>query len=178
MIGWSLGNESGYGPNFAAAAGWLRAFDPTRPIHYEGAQDKPTDPDSVDFVSRFYCRVSEPYLQPPDPRQTDSENAERAENARWEILENLATQTHNGRPILMSEYAHAMGNALGNLAEYWEVIYAHPQLLGGFIWDWSDQGLYHTSEGGNRFLAYGETSAIPPTSRRFASTELCWLIAV
>ena len=57
VICWSLGNESGYGPNFAATSAWLKSFDPTRPVHYEGAQSEPSDPKTVDFISRFYPRV-------------------------------------------------------------------------------------------------------------------------
>jgi beta-galactosidase len=153
VILWSLGNESGYGPNFAAISAWLRAFDPTRPIHYEGAQDTPTDPNTVDIISRFYPRVQGEYLNPPDAKG-DAES-ERAENARWERLLDLAKNDPSGRPILASEYAHAMGNSLGNLCEYWDEIYSHPRLLGGFIWEWCDQGLYKTNEDGQKFIAYG-----------------------
>ncbi|HEU5122934.1 MAG TPA: glycoside hydrolase family 2 TIM barrel-domain containing protein [Verrucomicrobiae bacterium] len=143
---WSMGNESGYGPNFAAISGWLHAFDPTRPVHYEGAQGEPGQPDpaSVDIVSRFYPRVMQPYLKPDAP-----------ENTRWEHLLEMAQRTNDTRPILTSEYAHAMGNAIGNLKEYWDEIYSHPRLLGGFIWEWADQGLRKTLPDGTRFIAYG-----------------------
>ena len=59
------------------------------------------------------------------------------------------------RPLIMCEYAHAMGNSVGNLRDYWEVIYAHPQLQGGFIWDWIDQGLYAETWDGTPYWAYG-----------------------
>ena len=90
VICWSLGNESGYGPNFAAISAWLRAFDPTRPIHYEGAQDSPTDPDTVDIISRFYPRVQGEYLNPPNAEGDSS--VERPENARWERLLDIAQE--------------------------------------------------------------------------------------
>ncbi|MDC0936449.1 glycoside hydrolase family 2 TIM barrel-domain containing protein [Pirellulales bacterium] len=151
VVCWSLGNESGYGPNFAAAAGWLRSFDPTRPLHYEGAQGNPRDPDTVDIVSRFYPRVSGDYLNPP---RAGHEITERAENARWERLLEIGGENET-RPILTSEYAHAMGNALGNFDRYWQEIRSRPQLLGGFIWDWCDQGLYRHNASGKRFVAYG-----------------------
>ena len=147
VIFWSLGNESGYGPNQAAMSAWLHEFDPTRPIHYEGAQGQP-DPSYVDVISRFYPRVMQEYLNPGIPEGSD---AERAENARWERLLEIANQTGDHctwvgsdggpRPVLTSEYAHCMGNALGNFKEYWDEINSHPRMLGGFIWDWVDQGI-------------------------------------
>ena len=59
------------------------------------------------------------------------------------------------KPFLLVEYAHAMGNSVGNLADYWAVIDAHPQLQGGFIWDWVDQAMLATDERGGRYWAYG-----------------------
>jgi beta-galactosidase len=59
------------------------------------------------------------------------------------------------KPFLMCEYAHAMGNAVGNLAEYWEVIKRHDRLIGGCIWDWVDQGLRKQTADGREFFAYG-----------------------
>ena len=59
------------------------------------------------------------------------------------------------KPFLLVEYAHAMGNSVGNLADYWAVIDAHPRLQGGFIWDWVDQAMQATDEGGRRYWAYG-----------------------
>lgn len=147
IIFWSLGNESGYGPNQAAMSAWLHEFDPTRPVHYEGAQGDP-DPSTVDVISRFYPRVMQEYLNPGIPEGSDME---RAENARWERLLEIANKTGDRctwvssdggpRPVLTSEYAHAMGNALGNFKEYWDEINSNPRMLGGFIWDWVDQGI-------------------------------------
>jgi beta-galactosidase len=59
------------------------------------------------------------------------------------------------KPLIMCEYAHAMGNSTGNLQDYWNVIEKHPQLQGGFIWDWVDQGLLTKDEDGNEYYAYG-----------------------
>ncbi|MBO5549889.1 MAG: hypothetical protein J5954_09775 [Prevotella sp.] len=147
IIFWSLGNESGYGPNHAAMSAWLHEFDPTRPVHYEGAQGDP-DPSTVDVISRFYPRVKQEYLNPGIPEGSD---AERAENARWERLLEIAERPGDRctwvgsdggpRPVLTSEYAHSMGNALGNFKEYWDEINSNPRMLGGFIWDWVDQGI-------------------------------------
>jgi len=59
------------------------------------------------------------------------------------------------RPLIMCEYAHAMGNSTGNLKEYWDVIESEPTLQGGFIWDWIDQGLLKSTEDGRNYYAYG-----------------------
>ena len=70
VVIWSLGNESGMGPNHAAMAGWIRQSDPTRPIHYEGAAAKPRDPAWVDVVSRMYTRIPELVEMAKDPART------------------------------------------------------------------------------------------------------------
>ena len=114
IIFWSLGNESGYGANHAAMSAWLHEFDPTRPVHYEGAQGNP-DPQTVDVISRFYPRVMQEYLNPGIPEGSDKE---RAENARWERLLEIANRTGDHcswvgsdggpRPVLTSEYAEGI----------------------------------------------------------------------
>ena len=152
IVIWSMGNESGYGPNFAAISGWLKEFDPTRPIHYEGAQDPVKDPWAVDMISRFYPRTQDEYL---NPQSEGKEAEERAENARWERLLSIAQRTNDDRPVLTSEYAHSMGNALGNFKEYWDEIYSNHRMLGGFIWDWADMGIYKKLPDGREMLAYG-----------------------
>lgn len=164
VVVWSMGNESGYGPNFAAISAWLKDFDPTRPIHYEGAQGVEKDPETVDMISRFYPRVQEEYL---NPNIAEGEDKERAENARWERLLSIAERTNDNRPVLTSEYAHAMGNAMGNFKEYWDEIYAHPRMLGGFIWDWADQGVYKTLPDGHRMVAYGGDFGDKPNLKAF-----------
>ncbi|MEZ9595104.1 glycoside hydrolase family 2 TIM barrel-domain containing protein [Shewanella sp. 10N.261.52.F9] len=65
-------------------------------------------------------------------------------------------ETHKDRPLIMIEYAHAMGNSVGNLQDYWDVIDKYPQLQGGFIWDWVDQSLAFTNKNGQRYWAYGK----------------------
>ena len=129
IVMWSLGNESGMGPCHAAMAGWVHDADPTRYVHYEGAQDEPRDPAYVDVVSRMY------------PTQKD--------------LLAMASTPQAERPVLMCEYAHSMGNSLGGLVEYWNVIRNNPCMLGGFIWDWLDQGLEEKDAEGNLYWGYG-----------------------
>lgn len=192
VVFWSLGNESGYGANHSAMAGWLHEFDPTRFVHYEGAQgsvggtEEIADPQCVDVISRFYPRVMQEYLNPGVPEGSDKE---RAENARWEHLLGIAQrkwymQTVNGpvldqRPVLTSEYAHCMGNALGNFQEYWDEIYSNQRMLGGFIWDWVDQGIIKpapenpaetggkASSSGKRWVAYGGDFGDKPNLKAF-----------
>ncbi len=132
VIMWSLGNESGYGFNHEAAAAWIRGYDPTRPVHYEGAthvlRSRGYVPRSVDVISVMYPTL--------------------------EYLDWLATELRDERPVIMCEYAHSMGNSTGNLKEYWDLIRKRRRLCGGFIWDWVDQGLLK-EEGGVKYYAYG-----------------------
>lgn len=69
----------------------------------------------------------------------------------------------DGRPLILCEYAHAMGNSVGNLQDYWDVIYAYRKLQGGFIWDWVDQGLLAKDKDGTSFWAYGGDFGPPDT---------------
>ena len=145
VIIWSMANESGYGPNFAAVSGWLHEFDPTRPVHYEGAQTETDAPKTVDIIGRFYPRLAtETYAKPNDPW-----------NLRWDKLLEIAQRTNDNRPVLATEYAHAMGNAVGNLQDYWNEIYSNPRMLGGFIWEWCDQGLHKKLPDGKIATAFG-----------------------
>ena len=176
VIFWSLGNEAGWGTNFALTAAWTHEYDPTRPVHYEGAQgsNNPSlregqgwvpDPSSVDVISRFYPRTQDEYLNPG----VADNNMERPENARWERLLSIARDTMDNRPVLTSEYAHAMGNALGNFQEYWDEIYSHPRMLGGFIWEWADEGIEARQplpqplprEGSSESLPSGRLEGVP-----------------
>ena len=156
IVMWSMGNESGYGPNFA---------------HYEGAQevDGEPDPKTVDVISRFYTRVKQEYL---NPGIAEGEDKERAENARWERLLEIAERTNDDRPVMTSEYAHSMGNALGNFKEYWDEIYSNPRMLGGFIWDWVDQGIYKELSDGRIMVAYGGDFGDKPNLKAFCFNGL------
>ncbi len=169
VVMWSLGNEAGWGANFAMTAAWIHEYDPTRFVHYEGAQGTGGeawghhgDPSSVDVISRFYPRVQEEYLNPG----VKDNNMERPENARWERFLSIARDTNDHRPVLTSEYAHAMGNALGNFQEYWDEIYSHPRMLGGFIWEWADEGIF-TMRNGKRMVAYGGDFGDAPNLKAF-----------
>ena len=125
VIAWSIGNESGFGPNITACADYLHRRDTTRFVNYYHAG---TDA-CVDVVGLHY-----PSLE--------------------KIREFLAGEPSN-RPVLLEEYAHSMGNGTGNMREYWELIETTPRLIGGFLWDWIDQGIEQKTAGGKRWFAYG-----------------------
>jgi len=146
VIFWSLGNESGCGPNHSAMAAWIHYNDLTRPVHYEGAAARPHDPYYVDMISRMYARIPE--------------------------IIRLATDPDDHRPMVLCEYAHAMGNSVGNLKEYWDAIRSHKRLIGGFIWDWSDQGLRKKSPDGKEFWAYGGDYGDNPNDGNFCCNGL------
>ncbi len=130
IIIWSLGNESGYGPNHDAMAAWLRRFDTHRPIHYEGAtrpqwgQGTPT----LDSLKRG--RSVTDFVAPMYPSLALIEAWDRSTEA-----------SSDDRPMIMCEYSHAMGNSNGSLSDYWDTIRNSRGIQGGFIWDWVDQGI-------------------------------------
>jgi len=142
VIIWSMGNESGYGPNHEALADWIHQHDPTRPVHYESARNEPY----LDIVSTMYPQVDH--------------------------LIALAQQPGETRPLIMCEYAHAMGNSPGNLKEYWDIIEAYPRLRGGFIWDWVDQGIRRVTDDGTEWYAYGGDFGDEPNSGSFCNNGL------
>lgn len=162
VIIWSLGNESGTGPGHAAMSGWVKDYDPTRPVHYEGAQGQPMHPDYVPLKSVAYTslvveagkEITEPKggANPNDPMFVDIVSRMYPTIAE---LADMAVNPNIDRPILICEYAHSMGNSTGSLDEYWNLIRSHESLLGGHIWDWMDQGLARIDEAGRKNWGYG-----------------------
>ncbi|MGC6429451.1 MAG: glycoside hydrolase family 2 TIM barrel-domain containing protein [Jejuia sp.] len=148
IVFWSLGNESGTGPNHAAMAGWIKDFDPTRYIHYEGAQGDPTLPG---YKKKFFRHDSG---NPTDKPWVDMLSRMYPQPEEYQHLID-STDPIDNRPVLMCEYAHSMGNSTGNMKTYWDVIYKNDRALGGYIWDWIDQGVLKKDENGVEFLAYG-----------------------
>ena len=127
IIFWSLGNESGGGKNFAHTYAAVRALDP-RPIHYEGASRAGTA--HSDIYSEMYPTMTDVDLHANGKADTD-----------YPYYGNI-----NGQPYFMCEYAHAMGNAVGNLKEYWDAIESSKYGIGGCIWDWADQSIYDAED--------------------------------
>ncbi|MEV5396958.1 glycoside hydrolase family 2 TIM barrel-domain containing protein [Streptomyces cellulosae] len=112
VVIWSLGNEAGGGSTFTAMHDWIRSYDTTRVIQYEG-DDRPG---VSDIRSRMYESPSR--------------------------VEQRALDTADTRPYVMIEYSHAMGNSNGNFKKYWDVVRRHDVLQGGWIWDFADQSLH------------------------------------
>jgi beta-galactosidase/beta-glucuronidase len=142
VIFWSLGNESGYGSNHDAMAEWIRSFDLSRPVHYEGARDAAMP----DMVSVMY----------PDVQTVIREGQ----------------RTDDPRPYFLCEYAHAMGNGPGNLTEYWDEFRRYPRLIGGCVWDWVDQGIRQYTEDGEAWFAYGGDFGDKPNDADFCINGL------
>ena len=87
---------------------------------------------------------------------TDYENTDIQAPMYWKIEKMIDYVKNDGkRPLIQCEYAHAMGNSLGNFQDYWDVIEAYPTMQGGFIWDWAEQGILTENEKGEPFYAYG-----------------------
>ncbi|MCH8474009.1 MAG: DUF4981 domain-containing protein [Opitutales bacterium] len=148
IFSWSLGNESGHGPNHDAMAGWIRNYDPTRVLHYEGA-----------IMRDWYEAVGRPDPAAGSPRCPDSRLATDIIGPMYPSLEDLDILARefyprDQRPIIPCEYVHSMGNSTGNLQEYWDLFYSHKAFQGAFIWDWMDQGL-ETIREGQKIVGYG-----------------------
>lgn len=125
IIFWSLGNEAGYGPNFEAAYDWVKAEDPSRAVQYERAEIK--------GKTDIYCPMYAGY--------------------NW--CENYSKNPQHQKPLILCEYAHAMGNSQGGFKEYWDLVRKYPKFQGGFIWDFVDQSCRRIGKNGKMIYAYG-----------------------
>jgi beta-galactosidase len=134
IIIWSLGNEAGNGFNFYECYLWLKQRDPSRPVQYERAVS-----DYNSFATEFNTDIINPMYPGPE-----------------ELLEYVKHNPHPVKPFIMCEYAHAMGNSLGNFKDYWDIFRSNSHhFQGGFIWDFVDQGLQKINEKGDTIYAYG-----------------------
>jgi beta-galactosidase len=135
IIFWSLGNEAGIGPTFAHAAAAVKARDPDRLVSYLGwgtwpgvSDHRPND--YADIYAPMYDSVAK--------------------------MVDYATNWSFRQPMIQCEYAHMQGNSGGNLKDYWDAIYAHPnRLQGGFVWDWVDQSMFRTTADGKGYWGTG-----------------------
>ncbi len=164
IISWSMGNESGTGPAFASAASWVKDFDPSRFVHYEGAQGDPTSPYYKEGRQGQLAFRGPAHANPDDPKYVDVLSRMYPELYQ---LKSMSESPHINRPIIMCEYAHAMGNSVGGLGEYWDLIHAKRNLIGGFIWDMIDQGLEKKHTDGSMFYAYGGDFGDAPNDSNF-----------
>ena len=125
VIIWSLGNETCDGPNFTAARDWIRATDPSRPIHWERALGG----ENTDLMCPMYA------------------------SPEW--CERYASKPESTKPLILCEYNHTMGNSGGGLMEYWDAVRRLPKFQGGFVWDFVDQGLRVKTKDGKSYFSYG-----------------------
>ncbi len=126
VYSWSLGNESGTGPNHAAMAGWIREYDPTRLCQYEaGGPGK----NISDIRGNMY--------------------------ATQNSILHMLTDIHDDRPIILVEYLYQILNAGGGMHKFHQLVERYPRFQGGYIWDWQDKALINTDEQGREYWAYG-----------------------
>ena len=137
VVLWSLGNEAGLGTNLEAMSEWIHDRDPSRPVHYE--PDQATG--FTDVWSRMYAS------------HADVEAIGRGEEPALDDAE--ADSARRGKPFILCEYAHAMGNGPGGLEEYDALFGAYPRCQGGWVWEWFDHGLTVDSADGTEWTAYG-----------------------
>ncbi len=151
VIIWSLGNEAGDGHNMLNDYKWIKARDNSRMVQYERAEHETNTPERHTDI---WCP-----MYPPK-----------------EYLEAYAKDPKNDRPLIMCEYAHAMGNSTGNLQDYWDVIEKYPKLQGAFVWDWVDQGMLKVNENGEKYWAYGGDFGEEgiPSDGNFCINGLTW----
>lgn len=153
VIIWSLGNESGIGSNHHAMYQWLKLRDPSRPVQYEGGG---ADTAATDIICPMYARVEQ--------------DQEELALPKWALSKWIGLPNEN-RPLILCEYAHAMGNSLGSFDKYWQAFRRYPRLQGGFIWDWVDQGLLYDSDAG-KVWGYGGDFGDTPNDRQFCINGL------
>ncbi|MEX1118723.1 MAG: glycoside hydrolase family 2 TIM barrel-domain containing protein [Terrimicrobiaceae bacterium] len=196
IIFWSLGNESGYGPNHAAAAAWVREYDPTRPIHYEGAISKGqsfltwahhalgTDVicpmyESLENLALWSDLVTTHWKPGADQSLQGGDLAAvgLAHLSEWERKQprpplNKRLLHPLERPVILCEYSHAMGNSNGSLSDYFHLFKTKPGIQGGFIWEWLDHGIRQKTKGGREFFAYGGDFGETPHDANFVCDGL------
>ncbi|EOZ9156664.1 TPA: beta-galactosidase [Citrobacter freundii] len=154
IIIWSLGNESGHGVNHDALYRWIKSEDPSRPVQYEGGGANTA---ATDIICPMYARVDHDQPFPAVPK--------------WSIKKWLSMPGEQ-RPLILCEYAHAMGNSFGGFAKYWQAFRQYPRLQGGFVWDWVDQSLTKYDENGKAWSAYGGDFGDTPNDRQFCMNGL------
>jgi beta-galactosidase len=131
ILFWSLGNEAGLGGAFEAAARWTKARDPSRLVSYLGQGTTPG------HTPNAYVDIYAPMYPPPS------------------LVLDYALSPAYSQPMILCEYAHSMGNSLGDLDAYWRLFRAHRKLQGGFLWDWVDQSMILKDADGREFWASG-----------------------
>lgn len=144
IVMWSMGNEAGYSKAFEDTGRWIKEYDPTRLVHYEGSIHQTgghiNDTSMLDVYSTMYASVPniEEYLK------------------------------SNPKPYMLCEFVHAMGNGPGDMEDYFDCIYAHDRFVGGFVWEWCDHAIYRgITNDGQKIFHYGGDSGEYPHDGNF-----------
>lgn len=141
IIMWSLGNEAGYSKAFEDTARWIKNYDSSRLIHYEGSIHQTgshiNDTTMLDVYSRMYDSI--------------------------EGIESYLADENNQKPYMLCEYSHAMGNGPGDVADYFDCFYSSDRILGGLVWEWCDHGIYmgKTIDGREKYYYGGDFKEYP-----------------
>ena len=159
ILFWSLGNESGVGKTFADMKETALAIDNTRPIHYE--------PDSYLEISDI---MSEMYTVQNEMKDIGENKPHTHSRALWNLQMgyHLKPEHYIDKPFIQCEYSHAMGNSMGNFADYWEDFKKYDRLSGGYIWDFADQAIRTTTDDGKDKWNYGGDFGDKPNDGNFA----------
>lgn len=144
IIIWSMGNEAGNGYNFYRGYLWIKQRDPSRPIQYERASAGGWEGKNLKFD--WDSDIIDPMYSSPKGME-----------------EYIRANPNPKRPFIQCEYAHAMGNSMGNFKDYWDLIRLHDNFQGGFIWDMIDQSIYKKRDDGRLMFAYGGDFGPPDT---------------
>ena len=156
VIFWSLGNESGYGPNHDAAAGYVRGADPSRLLHYEGAITS-WGSQSKGWLGGHHASDVVCPMYP-----------------QLDHLVQYAKEGKGDRPLIMCEYSHCMGNSNGNLADYFSLFEKYDCLQGGYLWEWIDHGIKQVAADGQPYWAYGGDFGDVPNDANFCTDGIVW----
>ena len=163
VIMWSLGNEAGYGTNFLKMKEAALKIDGTRPIHYEG--------DHILDISDVFSMM---YATPDQVEKVGEGKTVRAgmieQNNPFGSL--VREHQYKNMPFILCEYAHAMGNSLGNFQKYMDAFEKYPCCIGGFIWDFSDQSILCKTENGDDFWTYGGDFDDKPNNGTFCGNGI------
>lgn len=141
IILWSMGNEAGFGPSFEITGRWIKQYDSTRLVHYEGSHHFPpslnNDTSMIDVYSRMYPSIEE--------------------------FEAYLASGEDKRPFVLCEYIHAMGNGPGDVWDYQQIIDRYPRACGGFVWEFCDHAVYmgRTSDGKDKYFYGGDFGEYP-----------------
>jgi len=157
---WSLGNEAGYGNTFLKMREVALANDPEQRLIQYADMNRAADMDSQTYPTINWLKQ---HLQGTAVRKGEhGESTNEEQHGKYP----------SGRPFLMNEYACVMGNSLGNLNDYWELIYKSDQLAGGFVWEWVDHALWKNMQNHSEGFLYGGDFGDFPNDKNFSINGL------